>query len=118
VLDVFALGRVRSRKEIEARLDAVGPLEVRRAFARMLAERPAVAIAGKLKKGCGEGRALFDERCAVQPVRGRCTCAPEARASAFAAGPTSRGSFARFVHHTRARSSTRPSGPGHGSGVP
>ena len=63
VLDVFALGRVRSRKEIEARLDAVGPLEVRRAFARMLAERPAVAIAGKLKKGLPEkARALFDER--------------------------------------------------------
>ena len=63
VLDVFALGRVRSRTEIAARLDAVGPLEVRRAFARMLAERPAVAIAGKLKKGLPErARALFDER--------------------------------------------------------
>ena len=63
VLDVFALGRVRSRAEIAARIDAVGPLEVRRAFARMLAERPAVAIAGKLKKGLPEkARALFDER--------------------------------------------------------
>jgi phosphomannomutase len=49
--------------EIAARIDAVGPLEVRRAFARMLAERPAVAIAGKLKKGLPEkARALFDER--------------------------------------------------------
>ena len=63
VLDVFALGRVRSRAEVAARIDAVGPLEVRRAFARMLAERPAVAIAGKLKKGLPEkARALFDER--------------------------------------------------------
>jgi len=36
---------------------------VRRAFAGMLAERPAVAIAGKLKKGLPEkARALFDER--------------------------------------------------------
>jgi hypothetical protein len=63
VLDAFALGRVRSRAEIVARIDAVGPLEVRRA-ARMLAERPAVAIAGKLKKGSApeKARALFDER--------------------------------------------------------
>jgi hypothetical protein len=63
VLDVFALGRVRPRAEIAARIEAVGPMEVRRAFARMLAERPAVAIAGKLKKGLPEkARALFDER--------------------------------------------------------
>jgi predicted Zn-dependent peptidase len=63
VLDVFALGRVRPRTEIAARIEAVGPMEVRRAFARMLAERPAVAIAGKLKKGLPEkARALFDER--------------------------------------------------------
>ena len=57
-LDLFALGRVRSRAEIAARLDAVGPLEVRQRLAGMLAERPAVAIAGKLKKvpaGAGAG---------------------------------------------------------------
>jgi predicted Zn-dependent peptidase len=63
VLDAFALGRVRSRQEVAARIDAVGAIEVRRAFARMLAERPAVAIAGKLKKGLPEkARGLFDER--------------------------------------------------------
>jgi len=63
VLDLFALGRVRPRSEVAARIDAVGPLEVRRAFARMLAERPAVALVGKLRKGLPEkARALFDER--------------------------------------------------------
>ena len=63
VLDVFALGRVRSRAEVADRIEAVGPPEVRHAFARVLAERPTVAIAGKLKKGLPEkARELFDER--------------------------------------------------------
>ena len=60
VLDVFALGRIRSRAEVAARLAAVTAAEVREAFARMLAERPALAVAGKLKKGLPErARELF-----------------------------------------------------------
>ncbi len=60
VLDVFALGRVRSRAEVAARIEAVTVADVRHALAHMLAERPAVAIAGKLKKGLPErARELF-----------------------------------------------------------
>ena len=59
-LDLLALGRVRSRAEIAARIDAVSAADVRDAFARMLAARPAVAIAGRLKKGVPErARELF-----------------------------------------------------------
>jgi predicted Zn-dependent peptidase len=62
VLDVFALGRVRSRAEVAARIEAVTVSDVRHALARMLAERPAVAIAGKLKKGLPErARELFGD---------------------------------------------------------
>ena len=60
-LDLLALGRVRSRDEIAARLADVGAAEVRDGFERLLAARPALAIAGKLKKGLPErARALFD----------------------------------------------------------
>ncbi len=63
VLDVFALGRVRARAEVAARIEAVSLADVREAFALMLEERPAVAIAGKLKKGLPErARELFGER--------------------------------------------------------
>ncbi|MGZ5274712.1 MAG: M16 family metallopeptidase [Caldimonas sp.] len=59
-LDLLALGRVRPRAEIAARIEAVGAAEVREAFARMLAARPAVAIAGKLRKGVPErAREMF-----------------------------------------------------------
>ncbi len=59
-LDLLALGRVRSRAEIAARLAAVSAVDVRNAFAHMLAARPAVAIAGRLKKGVPErARELF-----------------------------------------------------------
>ena len=59
-LDLLALGRVRSRAEIAARIEAVSAADVRDAFARMLAVRPAVAIAGRLKKGVPErARELF-----------------------------------------------------------
>ena len=59
-LDLLALGRVRSRAEIAARIEAVSAADVRDAFARMLAARPAVAIAGRLKKGVPErARELF-----------------------------------------------------------
>lgn len=53
-LDVFVHGRVRSRAELMARVAAVGANDVRDAFARMLASRPSVAIAGKLRKGALE----------------------------------------------------------------
>ena len=59
-LDLLALGRVRPRSEIAARIEAVSAENVRDAFALMLAARPAVAIAGRLKKGVPErARALF-----------------------------------------------------------
>jgi hypothetical protein len=44
-------GRARSRAELTARVEAVTPEQVRAAFGRMLAERPSVAIAGKVGKG-------------------------------------------------------------------
>jgi predicted Zn-dependent peptidase len=50
-LDLFALGRVRSCKELLAGIAAVDPARVREAFARMLDAGPAVALAGKFAKG-------------------------------------------------------------------
>ncbi|MFO1197706.1 MAG: pitrilysin family protein [Burkholderiaceae bacterium] len=46
-LDLFALGRVRSRTELLAGIDAVGPAQVRAAFAGMLEAGAAVGLAGK-----------------------------------------------------------------------
>jgi predicted Zn-dependent peptidase len=50
-LDLFALGRVRPREESLAQVDAVGPAQVREAFARMLDAGAAVGIAGKIPRG-------------------------------------------------------------------
>ena len=62
-LDVFVHGRVRSRAELMARVDAVTADEVRDAFARMLASPASVAIAGRLRKGAVERvRELFPAR--------------------------------------------------------
>jgi predicted Zn-dependent peptidase len=59
-LDLFVHGRVRSRAELLARVDAVGGEDVRAVFARMLAAPPALAIAGRMKKGASDrARALF-----------------------------------------------------------
>src|SRR6187455_2053606 len=59
-LDLFVHGRVRSRAELLARVDAVRGEDVRAVFARMLAAPPALAIAGRMKKGASErARALF-----------------------------------------------------------
>ncbi len=59
-LDLLALGRVRGRAELVERVAAVTSGDVRDAFARMLASREAVAIAGKVKKGTLErARELF-----------------------------------------------------------
>jgi predicted Zn-dependent peptidase len=49
--DLFVFGRIRSRGEMTARVEAVTSGQVRDAFARMLAERPSVAIAGRVGKG-------------------------------------------------------------------
>ena len=65
-LDLFVLGRVRSRAELLARVDAVRGEDVRAVFARMLAAPPALAIAGRMKKGASErARALFATRRAL-----------------------------------------------------
>jgi predicted Zn-dependent peptidase len=46
--DLFALGRVRSREELLARIAAVSATQVREAFARMLDAGTAVGIAGRV----------------------------------------------------------------------
>jgi predicted Zn-dependent peptidase len=48
--DLFVLGRVRSRAERMAAIDAVTAGQVRAAFQRMLASPPSVALAGKVGK--------------------------------------------------------------------
>jgi predicted Zn-dependent peptidase len=53
--DLFVHGRVRSRAELAAHLDAVTAAQVRDAFARMLAAGASVAVAGKVRKGVDEG---------------------------------------------------------------
>jgi predicted Zn-dependent peptidase len=53
--DLFVHGRVRSRAEQAARVDAVSAEAVRDAFRRMLAATPAVAVAGRLGKGLQAG---------------------------------------------------------------
>jgi predicted Zn-dependent peptidase len=50
-VDLFALGRVRSRDELLAGVAAVSAGQVREAFARMLDAGAAVGLAGKLPKG-------------------------------------------------------------------
>ena len=54
--DLFVHGRVRSRAELAARMDAVTAEQVRTAFARMLEATPAVAIAGRLGKALHAGQ--------------------------------------------------------------
>ncbi len=48
--DLFVHGRVRSRAELKARVEAVTPAQVRDAFGGMLAACPSVAIAGRVGK--------------------------------------------------------------------
>ena len=62
-LDLLSLGRVRSNRELEAHVDAVSASDVRDAFARMLASREAIAIAGKIRKGTlDRAREIFASR--------------------------------------------------------
>jgi predicted Zn-dependent peptidase len=49
-LDLYALGRVRSREELLAGIAAVTPAQVRAAFARMLDAPTAIGIAGRILK--------------------------------------------------------------------
>jgi predicted Zn-dependent peptidase len=59
-LDLFVHGRVRSRAETLARVEAVGAGAVRDAFAAMRATPVALAIAGRVKKGAVDrARELF-----------------------------------------------------------
>ena len=50
-LDLFALGRVRSRAETMAALADVSATQVRDTFAAMLDAGAAIAVAGKLRRG-------------------------------------------------------------------
>jgi len=52
--DVFTFGRVRSRAELMARIEAVSAAQVREAFERMLSSPASVAMAGKLRKAWSE----------------------------------------------------------------
>jgi predicted Zn-dependent peptidase len=59
-LDLLVHGRVRSRSETLARVDAIDSDAVRDVFARMLAAPVALAIAGRVRKGASErARELF-----------------------------------------------------------
>lgn len=53
-LDLYTFGRVRSRAEIVDRARAVGADALRDAFSRMLAQPPALALAGKIRNGATE----------------------------------------------------------------
>jgi predicted Zn-dependent peptidase len=59
-LDLLVHGRVRSRAETLARVEAIDAAAVRRVFARMLEAPAALAIAGRVRKGASErARELF-----------------------------------------------------------
>lgn len=53
-LDLYALGRVRSREELLAGIAAVTPGQVRTAFAQMLDAHPAIGIAGRVPRSEAE----------------------------------------------------------------
>lgn len=53
-LDLFALGRVRSPRELLSAFTAVDEDDIREAFAQMFEARPAVAIAGDVARGEAE----------------------------------------------------------------
>ena len=63
--DLFVHGRIRSRAEATARVEAVTAGQVRQAFGRMLAARPSVAIAGRVGKGAHD---RFIELVAAPPA--------------------------------------------------
>jgi predicted Zn-dependent peptidase len=52
--DLFVFGRLRSREEILAQIDAVTPAQLRATFERLLATRAAVALAGKVPQQAGD----------------------------------------------------------------
>jgi len=54
--DLFVFGRLRSRAELAARVEAVTARHVRRAFERMLAFRPAIAVAGRVGRADAPAR--------------------------------------------------------------
>ena len=62
--DLFVHGRIRPRDEITAQVEGVSAAQVRDVFGRMLAERPSVALAGKVGKGAHE---RFSELIAARP---------------------------------------------------
>ena len=53
-IDLFVLGRVRSAAEQRAAIEAVDAETVRRSFAAMLAQPPALAVTGKVPAGLRE----------------------------------------------------------------
>ena len=81
--DLFVHGRVRSRGEVMARIEAVTAEQVRAEFARMLAQPAAVAVAGKVGNGVrervGELIAAAGLRTQVQAARRRLVDRPRRR---------------------------------------
>jgi predicted Zn-dependent peptidase len=72
-MDLLALGRVRSRAEVDAAMQAVTARQVRDAFAAMLASGASIAIAGKVRRGLNDSvRELAGPLlCAGPPVLSR-----------------------------------------------
>ena len=72
--DLFVHGRIRPRAEAMARIEAIDAETVRGAFERLLRQRPAIAIAGKLGKGVNERvLEIVEGRPAVVPKGRRVT---------------------------------------------
>jgi predicted Zn-dependent peptidase len=61
--DLFVHGRVRSRAELTAQIEAVSAGQVRKAFERMLASPVAAAVAGQAGKGAGDRLHAFAAAC-------------------------------------------------------
>jgi predicted Zn-dependent peptidase len=53
-LDALVMGRLRSRSDWLAQVDAVSATQVRQAFATMLQATPALAITGRVPRGCAD----------------------------------------------------------------
>ena len=65
-VDLFALGRMRSQKELLAGIAAVSDKQVREAFAQMLDAGAAVGLAGRIARGAEKRVARVAELCCVR----------------------------------------------------
>ena len=77
--DLFVHGRIRPRAEAMARIEAIDAETVRSAFERLLKQRPAIAIAGKVGKGVNERVLEIVEGRPAAPPKGRRLSGPRKR---------------------------------------